>query len=71
MVRACYVSLERSLEHWEGVRFVTLKLLGTFSQDDLAYQVAPDWRSIAEMFHHIGAQQFFVEARHPVGTLGA
>ena len=56
----CYVPLERFLVHWDGVRFVTLELLGGFSEGDLDYRLVPEWRTVGELFHHIGGQQFFV-----------
>ena len=55
-----YATLDAFLDHWDGVRTVTLKLLESFEEEDLAYCLLPEWRSVGELFHHIGGQQFFV-----------
>jgi uncharacterized damage-inducible protein DinB len=55
-----YVSFRDFIDHWQGVRFVTLELLHIFSEEDLAYRLVPQWRSVGELFHHIGGHQFFV-----------
>lgn len=60
MDSSCYARLDRFIDHWEGVRYVTVELLRSFSEADLTYQLVPEWRTVAEMFHHIGGQQFFV-----------
>ncbi len=57
---AVYTTIERFLDHWEGVRMVTLKLLICFNNNDLNYRLAPHWRTVGEIFHHIGGHQFFV-----------
>ncbi|WP_170159666.1 DinB family protein [Calidithermus terrae] len=54
-----YTTLERFLEHWDGVRLVTLKLLESFTEHDLNYRLVEDWRSVGELFHHIGGHQFY------------
>jgi len=55
-----YTTIERFLDHWDGVRMVTLKLLSILNEDDLVYRLAPHWRTVGELFHHIGGHQFFV-----------
>jgi uncharacterized damage-inducible protein DinB len=60
MADVCYVSLRRFIDHWHGVRFVTLELLHSFFEDDLGYRLVPEWRSVGELFHHIGGHQYFV-----------
>lgn len=54
-----YTTLERFLDHWDGVRMVTLKLLQCFSDDDLRRTLWQGSRTLGEMFHHIGAHQFY------------
>lgn len=39
---------------------VTLELLDRFEEADLEYRLVPAWRTIAELFHHIGGHQYFV-----------
>jgi uncharacterized damage-inducible protein DinB len=56
----CYTSIASFLDHWQGVRMVTLELLAQFSDDDLAFRLVPQWRTVGEMFYHIGAHQYFV-----------
>ena len=56
----CYASLADFLDHWDGVRMVTLKLLTCFEAADLSYKLVPEWRTVGELFHHIGAQQYYV-----------
>lgn len=55
-----YVNLDAFIEHWDGVRMVTLELLGNFTDEDLSYRLVPAWRSVGQVFHHIGGQQFYV-----------
>jgi uncharacterized damage-inducible protein DinB len=57
---AVYTTIERFLDHWDGVRLVTLKLLICFHNKDLNYRLTPHWRTVGEIFHHIGGHQFFV-----------
>jgi uncharacterized damage-inducible protein DinB len=70
-----YASLERFLDHWDGVRMVTLKLLHCFSDEDLRRTLWQGSRTVGEMFHHIGAHQFyaarglFKNQWEPSGTL--
>lgn len=54
-----YATLPAFLDHWDGVRMVTLKLLACFSNEDLRTQPWPGSRTVGEMFHHIGAHQFY------------
>lgn len=56
---ASYTTLERFLDHWDGVRMVTLKLLDCFSEEELRHTVWTGSRTVGEMFHHIGAHQFY------------
>lgn len=56
---APYTTLERFLDHWDGVRLVTVKLLDGFAEEDLTYRLVDDWRSVGEPFHHVGGHQFF------------
>jgi hypothetical protein len=37
-----YTSLEAFLEHWDGVRMVTLDLLTSFREADLSYRLVAD-----------------------------
>ncbi|MFW9991198.1 MAG: DinB family protein [Candidatus Odinarchaeota archaeon] len=55
-----YTSIERFIDHWDGVRMVTLELLQCFVDDDLSYRFADHWRTTGEIFHHIGGHQYFV-----------
>lgn len=55
-----YASVEAFLDHWDGVRLVTLKLLASFRDEDLVEPVITGGRSVGETFHHIGSHQFFV-----------
>jgi len=72
---ASYTTLERFLDHWDGVRMVTLKLLGCFSEEDLRRSLSTGSRTVGEMFHHIGGHQFyaarglFLGQWEPKGTL--
>lgn len=54
-----YTALEPFLDHWDGVRMVTLKLLQCFQSDDLRHQPWPGAKTVGELFHHIGAHQFY------------
>lgn len=56
----CYTSFSAFLEHWDGVRMVTLELLTRFSEEDLRFRLFPEGRTVGELFHHIGGHQFFV-----------
>lgn len=55
-----YATIEAFFDHWDGVRMVTLNLLGTFRDDDLTYRLVPGWRTAGQLFYHIGAHQYFV-----------
>ena len=55
-----WASAEAFLDHWRGVRMVTLELLARFSDQDLEYRLTTEWRTVGELFHHIGAHQYFV-----------
>lgn len=55
-----YALVGAFLDHWDGVRLVTRKLLTAFEERDLAQPVLAGGRSVGEVFHHIGAHQFFV-----------
>jgi uncharacterized damage-inducible protein DinB len=59
-LQAPYTTLEAFLDHWDGVRMVTLNLLECFSPDDLFYRPVPGWRTVGEQFHHLGSHQYFV-----------
>lgn len=39
---------------------VTLELLDRFGDADLAFRLVPQWRTVGELFHHIGGHQYFV-----------
>lgn len=39
---------------------VTLKILDLFKDDELKYRLVPQWRTVGELFHHIGGHQYFV-----------
>lgn len=54
-----YVTVDDFLDHWDGVRMVTLKLLECFDDGDLGYRLVPEWRTVGELFHHLGAHQFY------------
>jgi uncharacterized damage-inducible protein DinB len=56
----CYSSLDAFLVHWDGVRMVTLELLESFEEKDLSFRLVPEWRTVAELFHHVGGHQYFV-----------
>ncbi len=55
-----YASREQFLDHWDGVRFITLKLLASFKDQDLAYRATSNTRMVGETFFHIGGHQYFV-----------
>lgn len=55
-----YATVDRFLDHWQGVRLITIKTLRAFSLDDLEYRLVPDWRTVGELFHHIAAHQYYV-----------
>lgn len=55
-----YASREQFLDHWDGVRLITMRLLGAFEEQDLAYRATPHRRTVGETFFHIGAHQYFV-----------
>lgn len=55
-----YARFDRFLDHWDGVRFVTLELLRCFGDEDLDHRLVPEWRTVGELFHHIGGHQYFV-----------
>ncbi len=55
-----WASAAAFLDHWDGVRLVTLKLLACFEDQDLGYRLVEGWRTVGELFHHIGGHQFFV-----------
>ncbi|MDQ7794384.1 MAG: DinB family protein [bacterium] len=55
-----YTAVGAFLDHWNGVRLVTLKLLESFEDGDLAQPVVTGGRSVGKVFHHIGGHQFFV-----------
>ncbi|MGE5674623.1 MAG: DinB family protein [Mycobacterium leprae] len=55
-----YTSVEAFLDHWQGVRMVTLELLSRFHDADLSYRLVPQWRTVGELFYHIGDHQYFV-----------
>lgn len=54
-----YCTLQRFLDHWDGVRMVTLKLLACFDEADLRRNLWQGSRTVGEMFHHIGGHQFY------------
>ena len=54
-----FATLGQFLDHWDGVRLVTLKLLAVFGNRDLDYRLVPGWRTVGEIFHHIGGHQFY------------
>jgi 8-oxo-dGTP pyrophosphatase MutT (NUDIX family)/uncharacterized damage-inducible protein DinB len=54
-----WASVAAFLDHWDGVRMVTLELLRCFSDADLTYRLVPEWRTVGELLHHIGGHQFF------------
>jgi uncharacterized damage-inducible protein DinB len=56
----CYATLEQFIHHWDGVRLVTLKILNLFKDEELKYRLVPQWRTVGELFHHIGGHQYFV-----------
>jgi len=72
---APYTTLERFLDHWDGVRMVTLKLLHCFGEADLRRALWAGSKTVGEMFHHIGGHQFyaarglFLGQWEPAGTL--
>jgi uncharacterized damage-inducible protein DinB len=55
-----YTSVHSFLDHWDGVRMVTIRLLLCFSDADLSFRLVPEWRTVGELFHHIGGHQYFV-----------
>lgn len=55
-----YAPFHAFLDHWHGVRMVTLALLSRFSDADLGYRLVPEWRTAGELFYHIGGHQHFV-----------
>lgn len=55
-----YTTVGRFLDHWDGVRMVTLELLKCLEDEDLLFRPIPSWRTVGELFHHIGAHQFYV-----------
>jgi uncharacterized damage-inducible protein DinB len=57
---ASYASVAAFLDHWDGVRMVTLELLSRFSDADLSFRLVPEWRTVGELFYHIGGHQYFV-----------
>ncbi len=59
-MRTCYTTLGQFIHHWNGVRMVTLKILSLFSDGELEYRLVPQWRTVGELFHHIGGHQYFV-----------
>ena len=59
---AAYTSVADFLDHWDGVRMVTLELLACFEEADLSYRLVPEWRNVGELFHHIGGHQYYVAA---------
>jgi uncharacterized damage-inducible protein DinB len=54
-----YTTVDAFLDHWDGVRWVTLELLRVFDDADLSYRLVPQWRTVGELFHHIGGHQFY------------
>jgi len=56
----CYTTLRQFIHHWDGVRMVTLKILNLFNDEELKYRLVPQWRTVGEIFHHIGGHQYFV-----------
>lgn len=56
----CYMRLDRFLDHWQGVRWVTVRTLHAFTDEDLGYRLVPSWRTVGELFHHIAAHQYYV-----------
>lgn len=56
----CYATLTRFFHHWCGVRMVTLKTLSLFDEGELEFRLVPEWRTVGEIFHHIGGHQYFV-----------
>lgn len=56
----CYATLGQFIHHWDGVRMVTLKILDLFKDEELKYRLIPQWRTVGEIFHHIGGHQYFV-----------
>jgi uncharacterized damage-inducible protein DinB len=55
-----YTSFNAFLYHWRGVRLITTELLSCFEEPDLTYRLIPEWRSVGELFYHIGDHQHFV-----------
>jgi uncharacterized damage-inducible protein DinB len=55
-----YTTIRQFLNHWECVRIVTLQVLRLFTDDELRYRFTPEWRTVGEIFHHIGAHQYYV-----------
>jgi len=53
-----YTTIRKFLNHWFETRIVTLNVLNIFTEDELRYRFTPEWRSVGEIFHHIGAHQF-------------
>ena len=39
---------------------VTLKILDLFKDEELGYRLVPQWRTVGELFHHIGGHQYYV-----------
>ncbi|HYG57689.1 MAG TPA: DinB family protein [Symbiobacteriaceae bacterium] len=58
--RLSYTSIDAFLDHWQGVRMVTLALLSQFDDDALGFRLVPEWRTVGEIFYHIGDHQQFV-----------
>lgn len=54
-----YATFGQFLEHWDGVRYVTLQLLRMFTESDLSYRAWPEGRAVGELFHHIGGHQYY------------
>lgn len=55
-----FTSFARFLDHWQGVRMVTVELLARFEESDLTYRLVPEWRSVGDLFYHIADHQYFV-----------
>ncbi|MHA1960751.1 MAG: DinB family protein [Candidatus Thorarchaeota archaeon] len=55
-----YVTLGKFLDHWDGVRMITLKLLDCYEDIDIGYRLVSEWRSVGDLFHHIGGHQYYV-----------
>lgn len=60
MKEECYIDFDNFLNHWDGVRIVTLSLLSCFKNEDLTFQLVPQWRTVGDIFHHIGGHQYYV-----------